>query len=60
MAASKPKKGCFSTAIVETLESLSKAGMNGIGETHKDMIETACIRTGLTEDQVKVSSIITH
>ena len=45
----------FSRDIVEQLKEMWTAGMVGGGESYEEMIQLACVRTGLSSTQVKVS-----
>ena len=45
----------FSREIVEQLKEMWTAGMVGGGKRYEEMIELACVRTGLSSSQVKVS-----
>ena len=49
--------GCrpFSRDIVVQLKEMWTAGMVGGGESYEEMIQLACVRTGLSSSQVKVS-----
>ena len=48
------KRKVFPFHITSELKSLYRSGMIGVGVQYSSLIETACIRTGLSKAQVKV------
>ena len=48
------KRKVFPFHITSELKSLYRSGMIGVGVQYASLIETACIRTGLSKAQVKV------